>query len=57
MGIRETKQAKIWVRVREGKTPEEAATERRNKVLKRINSAGYSREDVPLRNVRSTWGW
>ncbi|KAH7102910.1 ribosomal protein L22, partial [Auriculariales sp. MPI-PUGE-AT-0066] len=57
MGIMETKYSRIWIRLREGQTPEERAEERRQKVLKRVRSAGVTREDRPLRNVSSAWTW
>lgn len=56
-GIRQHPNSKMTVVLREGKTVEEKKAERRQKVLKRIVSAGVTREDVPLRNPAPTWTW
>ncbi|EJD48445.1 ribosomal protein L22 [Auricularia subglabra TFB-10046 SS5] len=57
VGIREHRYTRLYVRLREGKTPEQRAEERMQKALKRVKGPGYTREDVPLRNVRPMWTW
>ncbi|KAI0080901.1 mitochondrial 50S ribosomal protein L22 [Panus rudis PR-1116 ss-1] len=56
-GIRVHPDSKLSVVLKEGKTRAELKEELRQKRLKRIVSAGYVREDVPLRNVGPGWAW
>ena len=49
--------SKINVVLREGKTRAQLAEEDRARKLRRIASAGYVREDVPLRNPGPAWAW
>lgn len=56
-GVRQHPNSKMSVVLQEGKTVEEKKAERRRKILKRIVSAGVTREDVPLRNAAPTWCW
>ena len=56
-GIRVHPDSRLNVVLKEGKTVAEVKAEDRKKKLKRIVSAGYIREDVPLRNVKSAWAW
>jgi large subunit ribosomal protein L22 len=56
-GIREHPDTRIHVLLKEGKTWEEKAAEERARRLGRIRSAGYAREDKPIRNPAPTWGW
>jgi len=49
--------SKMTVILRHGKTVEEKKAERREKILKRIVSAGVIREDIPLRNPSLMWSW
>ncbi|KAK7695989.1 hypothetical protein QCA50_000629 [Cerrena zonata] len=56
-GIRVHPDSKICVVLREGKTRAQLAEEERVRKLKRIASAGYVREDVPLRNLGPAWAW
>lgn len=49
--------SKINVILREGKTRAQLAEEERARKLRRIASAGYVREDVPLRNIGPAWAW
>jgi len=43
--------------LREGKTVAEQKKQVEDRKLKRIVSAGYAREDVPLRNMGPMWSW
>ncbi|KAJ3563846.1 hypothetical protein NP233_g8675 [Leucocoprinus birnbaumii] len=56
-GVRHHPNSKMTVVLRHGKTVEEKQAQRREKILKRIVSAGVTREDVPLRNPAPTWCW
>ena len=56
-GVRRLPMSKMTVVLRHGKTVEEEKAERRKKILKRIVSAGVTREDIPLRNPSPTWSW
>ncbi|KXN86264.1 50S ribosomal protein L22, partial [Leucoagaricus sp. SymC.cos] len=56
-GVRHHPNSKMTVVLREGKTVEEKRVQRREKILKRIVSAGVTRENVPLRNPAPTWSW
>ena len=56
-GIRVHPEARMSVVLREGKTVEELKKQAEDRKLKRIVSAGYVREDVPLRNMGPMWAW
>lgn len=56
-GFRQHPCSRMTVVLREGKTLEEKKAGQRRKILKRIVSAGVTREDVPLRNPAPTWTW
>ena len=56
-GIRVHPDSKINVVLREGKTRAQLAEEERARKLRKIVSAGYVREDVPLRNIGPGWAW
>jgi large subunit ribosomal protein L22 len=47
----------LHVLLKEGKTAAQLREEERRRKLKRIVSAGITREDVPLRNVNPAWAW
>ncbi|KZV61010.1 ribosomal protein L22 [Peniophora sp. CONT] len=49
--------ARMHVVLKEGKTREELIKELRERRLSKIASAGYVREDVPLRNPPPMWAW
>lgn len=57
MGIRKKYKAKMVVMLREGLTVEEKKAKDREVKLRRIVSAGFVREDIPIRNPSSTWAW
>ena len=56
-GVRIHPEAKMSVVLREGKTVAERKKQAEDRKLKRIVSAGYVREDVPLRNMGPMWSW
>ncbi|KZT12567.1 mitochondrial 50S ribosomal protein L22 [Laetiporus sulphureus 93-53] len=56
-GIREHPDSRMHVVLKEGKTRLQLAEEERARKLRRIVSAGVTREDVPLRNPSSSWQW
>lgn len=47
----------MHVVLKEGKTMEEQKAEDRARKLRKIVSAHHVREDKPIRNPSSTWGW
>ena len=57
MGVRVHPEAKMSVVLREGKTVAELKKRAEDRKLRRIVSAGYVREDVPLRNPGPMWAW
>jgi len=57
MGIKIHPEAKMSVVLREGKTVAELKKQAEDRKLKRIVSAGYVRESVPLRNMGPMWAW
>jgi len=57
MGIREHPDSRLHVVLKEGKMRAELAQEERARKLRRIVSAGITREDVPIRNPGSSWAW
>ena len=56
-GVKVHPEAKMSVVLREGKTVAELKKQAEDRKLKRIASAGYVREDVPLRNMGPMWSW
>jgi len=56
-GVKIHPEAKMSVVLREGKTVDELKKQAEDRKLKRIVSAGYVREDVPLRNMGPMWSW
>lgn len=56
-GIKQHPDSRLNVLLKEGKTKAQLKEEERKRKLKRIVSAGLTREDVPLRNVGSSWAW
>ena len=56
-GIKTHPHSRLHVVLKEGKTRAELRAEDRQRKLNRIVSAGYVREDVPLRNPSATWAW
>jgi len=56
-GVKIHPEAKMSVVLREGKTVVELKKQAEDRKLKRIVSAGYVREDVPLRNMGPMWSW
>ena len=56
-GVKIHPEAKMSVVLREGKTVAELKKQAEDRKLKRIVSAGYVREDVPLRNMGPMWSW
>ncbi|KAF4619169.1 hypothetical protein D9613_005086 [Agrocybe pediades] len=56
-GTRTHFHSKMSVVLKEGKTIEEQKAAARKRKLKRIVSAALVREDKPIRNPSSTWGW
>ncbi|KAH9853611.1 ribosomal protein L22 [Lenzites betulinus] len=56
-GIKYHPHSRLHVVLKEGKTRAELRDEERARKLRRIVSAGYVREDVPIRNPGSTWAW
>lgn len=56
-GIKYHPEAKMSVVLREGKTVAELKKQAEDRKLRRIVSAGYAREDVPLRNMGPMWSW
>ncbi|TFK55697.1 ribosomal protein L22 [Heliocybe sulcata] len=57
MGIKIHPDSRMHVVLKEGLTWNEKAEKLRQRRLNRIASAGYVREDVPLRNPRPMWAW
>ncbi|KAF9780192.1 ribosomal protein L22 [Thelephora terrestris] len=57
MGVKVHPEAKMSVVLKEGKTVAELKKQAEDRKLKRIFSAGYVREDVPLRNAGPMWSW
>ncbi|CCL99425.1 uncharacterized protein FIBRA_01443 [Fibroporia radiculosa] len=57
MGVREHPDSRLHVILREGKTRVELLEKERARKLKRIISAGITREDVPIRNPGPSWAW
>jgi len=56
-GVKIHPEARMSVVLREGKTVAELKKQAEDRKLKRIVSAGYVREDVPLRNMGPMWSW
>jgi len=56
-GVKVHPEAKMSVVLKEGKTVAELKTQAEDRKLRRIVSAGYAREDVPLRNMGPMWSW
>ncbi|GJE84127.1 ribosomal protein L22 [Phanerochaete sordida] len=56
-GIRQHPDTSLHVMLREGKTRAQLMQEEKKRKLGRIVSAGYTREDVPLRNPGPAWAW
>jgi len=56
-GVKIHPEAKMSVVLKEGKTVAELKKRAEDRKLKRIVSAGYVREDVPLRNMGPMWSW
>lgn len=56
-GIRVHPDSRLNVVLKEGKTFEQRRDEDRTRKLKRIVSAGLTREDKPLRNTGPMWSW
>jgi len=56
-GIKVHPEAKLSVVLKEGKTLAELKQKAEARKLKKIVSAGYVREDVPLRNMGPLWSW
>ncbi|KZS91223.1 ribosomal protein L22, partial [Sistotremastrum niveocremeum HHB9708] len=56
-GIKHHPDARLHVRLEEGKTYEERVQALRERRLKAIRSAGVVREDMKLRNVAPIWAW
>lgn len=57
LGVKHHPEARMSVVLREGKTVTELKRQAEDRKLKRIVSAGYVREDVPLRNMGPMWSW
>lgn len=57
MGVREHPDSRLHVMLREGKTRAELLKDERARKLRRIVSAGITRDDVPIRNPGSSWAW
>jgi len=57
VGVKYHPEAKMSVVLKEGKTVTELKRQAEDRKLKRIVSAGYVREDVPLRNMGPMWSW
>jgi len=56
-GVKIHPEAKMSVVLKEGKTVAQLKKQAEDRKLKRIVSAGYVREDVPLRNMGPMWSW
>jgi large subunit ribosomal protein L22 len=56
-GIKIHPEAKMTVVLKEGKTIVELKQKAEERKLRKIVSAGYVREDVPLRNMGPMWSW
>ena len=56
-GIKEHPDSRLNVLLKEGKTAAQLQEEDRKRKLKRIISAGITREDVPIRNPNPAWAW
>ena len=56
-GFRVHPDARMHVVLKEGKTLEQKKAEARAKKLKSIVSASVARENIPIRNPASMWGW
>jgi len=56
-GIRQHPDSSLHVVLKEGKTRAQLMDEERKRKIKRIASAGITREDVPLRNPGPAWAW
>jgi len=57
MGIKSHPDSRLHVVLREGKTRAQLLEAERERRLKRIISAGITREDVPIRNPGASWAW
>ncbi|TBU49379.1 mitochondrial 50S ribosomal protein L22 [Dichomitus squalens] len=56
-GIKTHPHSRLHVLLKEGKTRAELRAEDRERKLSKIVSAGYVREDIPIRNPGATWAW
>lgn len=56
-GIRQHPDSSLHVVLREGKTRAQLMAEEKKRKLKRIVSAGITREDIPIRNPGPAWAW
>jgi large subunit ribosomal protein L22 len=56
-GIKRHPDSRLNVILKEGATWEERTAAERARKLSRVRSAGYTREDVPLRNPAPMWAW
>jgi large subunit ribosomal protein L22 len=56
-GFRRSPRSRMTLVLKEGQTLEEKKAAERKRKLSRIISASIVRDDVPLRNPSSTWGW
>jgi large subunit ribosomal protein L22 len=56
-GIRAHNFSKMKVVLREGKSQEEKDRAARERKLRKIISAGITREDIPIRNPAPGWSW
>jgi large subunit ribosomal protein L22 len=56
-GVKIHPEAKMSVVLKEGKTVAELKKQAESRKLRRIVSAGYVREDMPLRNMGPMWSW
>lgn len=56
-GLKHHPKAKLTVVLKEGKTLEEKTMALRKYRVNKIRSAGYVREDRPIRNPGPMWAW
>jgi len=56
-GIKEHRNARLHVVLKQGKIREEVLEKERMKKIRKVISAGVVREDKPIQNYGSTWAW
>lgn len=56
-GIKHHRYSNLHILLNEGETRQEKQEKKKQKVLRRVVSAGVVREDVPIRNPGAQWAW